>query len=247
MSEVRKIDLNTDVGEGLNNEQDLFPFISSCSIACGGHAGDEQTMKRVVALALKNNVRIGAHPSYPDRENFGRKSIKLARPDLISNVREQIESLLQILEEANAPLHHIKPHGALYNDLAKDKELAQCFMEAVRPYRNGIKLYVPYGSVIAEEAIASGWPVFYEAFGDRNYNDDLSLVSRSRPEALIQNPQSVLQHILPIIREGRLTTITGNKKAIKAETICLHGDTDNVLEILTYLAREFPKNNLLIA
>ncbi|MBT8178138.1 MAG: 5-oxoprolinase subunit PxpA [Eudoraea sp.] len=247
MSEVRKIDLNADVGEGLNNEQDLFPFISSCSIACGGHAGDEQTMKRVVALALENKVKIGAHPSYPDRENFGRKSIKLARPDLISCVREQIESLLQILEEANAPLHHIKPHGALYNDLAKDKELARCFMEAVRPYRNSTKLYVPYGSVIAEEAKASGWPVFYEAFGDRNYNDDLSLVSRSNPEALIQDPHSVLQHILPIIREGKLTTLTGEKKAIKAETICLHGDTDNVLEILTYLAREFPKNNLLIA
>ena len=247
MSEIHKIDINADVGEGLNNEKELFPFISSCSIACGGHAGNEETMKGVVALALEHNIKIGAHPSYPDRENFGRKSIKLARQVLIDSVRDQLESLLKILREAKAPLHHIKPHGALYNDLAKDKELARSFMEAIQPYKNSVKLYVPYASVIAEEAQDSGWPLFYEAFGDRNYNDDLSLVSRSGPGALIQDPDKVLRHILPIIKDGKLTTLTGAEKSIKAETICLHGDTDNVLEILTYLARELPKNNLLIA
>ena len=244
---MRKIDLNADVGEGLNNEKDLFPFLSSCSIACGGHAGNKETMRAVVSLALQHSVKIGAHPSYPDRENFGRKSIQLSPQDLIACVREQIENTLEILKEANAHLHHIKPHGALYNDLAKNRNLARCFMEAIQPYRNDIKLYVPFGSVIAEEARASGWPFYYEAFGDRNYNDDLSLVSRSSPQALLQNPQDVLQHILPIIREGKVTTLTGNKKTIKAETICLHGDTDNVSEILTYLSRELPKNNLLIA
>ena len=247
MKRIKEIDINADVGEGLNNEKDLFPYLSSCSIACGGHAGDEASMQSVVTLAMQHKVKIGAHPSYPDPDNFGRKSIKLAQPVLINTIREQIDSLMSILKKENTPLHHIKPHGALYNDLAKDRELASSFLEAIAPYRNGIKLYVPYGSVIADEAEASGWPLYYEAFGDRNYNDDLSLVSRNKPEALIHDPDKVLQHILPIILEGKVTTLTGNKRTLNAETICLHGDTDNVLEILVYLARELPKNNLLIA
>ena len=247
MKSIGKIDLNADVGEGLNNEKDLFPYISSCSIACGGHAGDAQTMQEVVELAIKHKVKIGAHPSYLDRKNFGRKSIKLSRPELISTIREQIESLLCVLERTKTSLHHIKPHGALYNDLAKDPELANWFLEAIEPYKNGVKIYVPYGSAIAGLAEISGWSLCLEAFGDRNYNDDLSLVSRSEPEALIHDPDQVLQHILPIILEGRIVTRTGHEKTIKAETICLHGDTDNVLEILMYLARELPKNNLRIA
>ncbi len=247
MKRIKEIDINADVGEGLNNEKDLFPYLSSCSIACGGHAGDEASMQSVVTLAMQHKVKIGAHPSYPDPDNFGRKSIKLAQPVLINTIREQIDSLMSILKKENTPLHHIKPHGALYNDLAKDRELASSFLEAIAPYRNGIKLYVPYGSVIADEAEASGWPLYYEAFGDRNYNDDLSLVSRNKPDALIHDPDKVLQHILPIILQGKVTTLTGNKRTLNAETICLHGDTDNVLEILVYLARELPKNNLLIA
>lgn len=247
MKRLKEIDINADVGEGLNNEKDLFPYLSSCSIACGGHAGDEASMQSVVSLAMQHKVKIGAHPSYPDPDNFGRKSIKLAQPVLINTIREQIDSLMSILKKENTPLHHIKPHGALYNDLAKDRELASSFLEAIAPYRNGLKLYVPYGSVIADEAEASGWPLYYEAFGDRNYNDDLSLVSRNKPDALIHDPDKVLQHILPIILQGKVTTLTGNKRTLNAETICLHGDTDNVLEILVYLARELPKNNLLIA
>ena len=247
MNKVHNIDLNADVGEGLNNEKELFPYITSCSIACGGHAGDEQTMVEVVRLALKHNVKIGAHPSYPDRENFGRKSIQLDRSVLVTSIRNQIEGLLKVIKGTKTKMHHIKPHGALYNDLAKDKKLARSFLEAINPYRNGIKLFVPFGSVIAEEAQASGWQVCYEAFGDRNYNDDLSLVSRSSPEALIQNPESVLQHILPIILSGNVITLNGSEITIIAETICLHGDTDNVLEILMYLSRELPKHNILIA
>ena len=241
---MKQIDLNCDVGEGLQNEKDLFPFISSCSIACGGHAGDKKTMASVVSLALQYGVKIGAHPSYPDRQNFGRKSLKLTGTELMASIRDQINSLMGVMSEKKAVLHHIKPHGALYNDLAKDRELVLSFLEAIAPLQNNCKLYAPYGSVIALEAKKAGWPLFYEAFGDRNYNPDLSLVSRTLPQALIREPEKVLDHILPMILHGKVHTCEGVSKPMVADTICIHGDTEGVLEILMYLDRELPKNNI---
>ncbi|MCE2612269.1 5-oxoprolinase subunit PxpA [Flavobacteriaceae bacterium D16] len=243
---MKHIDLNCDVGEGLNNENELFPLISSCSIACGGHAGDQKTMNKVIGLALQNEVKIGAHPSYPDRKNFGRLSLNLPKSDFIKSIRSQLTVFSKILREHGGSLNHIKPHGALYNDLAKDKTLSVHFLEAIAPYKDGVKLYVPYGSVIAEEAQKLDWELYYEAFGDRNYEDDLSLVSRKQANALIQEPQRVMEHIMTIINEGKVKTISGQLIPIIAETFCLHGDTPNVLQILMYLSREFPKKNILI-
>jgi len=243
---MKHIDLNCDVGEGLNNENELFPLISSCSIACGGHAGDQKTMNKVIGLALQNEVKIGAHPSYPDRKNFGRISLNLPKSDFIKSIRSQLTVFSKILREHGGSLNHIKPHGALYNDLAKDKTLSVHFLEAIAPYKDGVKLYVPYGSVIAEEAQKLDWELYYEAFGDRNYEDDLSLVSRKQANALIQEPLRVMEHIMTIINESKVKTISGQLIPIVAETFCLHGDTPNVLQILMYLSREFPKKNILI-
>jgi UPF0271 protein len=239
-----EVDINCDVGEGMGVEALLFPMISSCNLACGGHAGDEESMREVIALAIEHGVVVGAHPSYPDRENFGRKSLRMSAGALRDSIRMQIHTLENLLEENNRPMTHIKAHGALYNDLVKDRELALRYLEAVGEYRENTSLYVPWGSVIGREAEASGFRCTYEAFADRNYENDLSLVSRKSRHALITQPQEVLVHLLRMIKESSVKTIQGKLLPIKAQTYCIHGDTSNAFEILAYLSEEFPKHHI---
>lgn len=240
------IDINCDLGEGIGNEAELLPLISSCNIACGGHAGDAHSMREVVLLAKKNGVKVGAHPSYPDPEHFGRISLSLPKAELIHSIREQVNNLLAIIKEEGMSLHHIKPHGALYNDLVHDGRLAQTFLEALIPYRSNCCLYAPYGSIVAEMAHNQGYVLKYEAFADRNYNADLSLVSRKAPNALLTEPNEVLDHLLPMIKEQRLRTVSGDLIKIVADTYCIHGDTPTALEILMYLSSSLPKHAIYI-
>lgn len=239
-----KIDINCDVGEGIGNEAGLFPFISSCNIACGGHAGDPTTMLEVAELAARHGLKTGAHPSYPDRENFGRSSMKMPASEFISTIRSQITALLKILRQIHWPLSHIKPHGALYNDLTQNAHLASEFIEAVQPFCGDITLYVPFGSVIAHMARDAGIPIYREAFLDRRYAPDYSLVSRDRNDALIEEPEEVLQQLLLMVKNSRLITISGSRLPINADTYCIHGDTANALQILMYLSTELPRNGI---
>ena len=245
MKEI-KIDINCDVGEGLGNETELLPFISSCNIACGGHAGDEASMLQITKLAKKYNVLVGAHPSYPDKDNFGRLSINIEPNMLIESIRSQIKSLLNILNIAKVPMHHIKPHGALYNDVVKSRKLALIFLDAIKEYKNTVVLYAPSKSAVAKEAMMQGFSVVYEAFADRNYNNDLNLVSRKMPNAVLNDPKEVLDILVKMVKEHRLKTIGGRMLDIEASTYCLHGDNPNALQILTYLSKELPKQNILI-
>ncbi len=238
------IDINCDVGEGVGNETEIFPFISSCNIACGGHAGDMDTMTQIVKLAKHHNVKIGAHPSYPDKENFGRRVMDISKQDLQESIVKQLQRFDSILDQEQAELHHIKAHGALYNETAKDKDLAQTYLEAIQEYKTRTLLYVPFGSVIAELAHQQGFEVWYEAFGDRNYNSELSLVSRKLDNALIHNPKKVLDHILPIIKEGHVRAVSGEFIKIEAKTFCIHGDTPSALKILMYLSQELSKHQV---
>jgi UPF0271 protein len=240
------IDINCDLGEGVGNEAELLPLVSSCNIACGGHAGDEATMKWVVSLAKKHEVKIGAHPSYPDKANFGRVSMFLSPNELITTVREQIARLISICIQDGVKLHHIKAHGALYNDIAKGGDLAQVFLEAIAPYKASQFLYVPSGSGLEQLAILQGFKIKKEAFGDRNYNADLSLVSRKKDNALIHTPQSVLEHMLRMVIESKVLTVSGMLKDIGADTYCIHGDTANALQILMYLSKALPKQNIFL-
>ncbi|NNJ89656.1 MAG: 5-oxoprolinase subunit PxpA, partial [Eudoraea sp.] len=230
--------------EGLHNEAQLFPFISSCNLACGGHAGDPETMKQVIALAIKHDIKIGAHPSYPDREHFGRKSMSLPPEELQESIRAQVRQLDTLLKDQGASMHHIKAHGALYNDLAKDKTLALTYLESILPYKDTISLYVAFGSVIADEAVKIGFDITYEAFGDRNYTKDLSLVPRSEANALITDPKRVLDHLLSMIQKDEVLIPGGKRVPIIADTLCIHGDTDGVYEILMYLSEELPKHHI---
>jgi len=232
---MNKININCDVGEGINNEADLMPYINSCNIACGGHAGNVESMNLVVELAIKNNVKIGAHPSYPDKENFGRKTMVIESNTLKISIQNQVNSLLEVLSKNGAKLNHIKPHGALYNDIAKNKELAIVFLDAILPFKNSIKLYVPFNSEIEKNAIKEGFLVVYEAFADRNYNNDLSLVSRQNNNAIISNPAIIFKHVSEMLDTNKVTTILGEKVPIKASTFCVHSDTNNAVQIVKYL------------
>mgnify|MGYP003624550854 CR=1 FL=1 len=236
---MKKIDINCDVGEGVDNEAELLPNIQSCNIACGAHAGDEQLMRKIVKLALNNKVKIGAHPSYPDKENFGRKSIKISSSDLKSSIQKQIQTLNAIINDEGGILHHIKPHGALYNDIAKNEELSLTFLDAIFSYKNSVKLVIPFNSIIAKNALKQEFSVIYEGFTDRNYNDDLSLVSRNEKNAVLTDINEIENHVKGMLFNEEVTTVTGKKKRIKADTFCVHSDTENAAEIVKKLAKLF--------
>ncbi|HDZ04774.1 hypothetical protein LCGC14_0198470 [marine sediment metagenome] len=240
----RIIDINCDVGEGVGNEQELFPMISSCNIACGGHAGSKETIRHCLELAKQFNVKVGAHPSYPDKENFGRISVIMSNDDLIKSIESQMQLFESTREHVDIKLHHIKPHGALYNDIAKNETLAGTFLKGIQAFKRDTVLYVPFGSAIHKLAIKNGFTVLAEAFADRNYNNDLSLVSRNESNALITKGEEVLTHLLLMYNEKVVKTITGDIIDMDANTFCIHGDTPSALQILTYITVHLPEHNL---
>lgn len=229
---MKTISINCDIGEGVGNEKELMPFIQYGNIACGGHAGNSDSMTEMVQLAIKNKVLIGAHPSYPDRLNFGRKPVFIKELELIKSIRSQIDQLIEVAKKNEAKLWHIKPHGALYNDIAKSESLAQVFIEAITSYKSDMTLFVPYRSAIERLARENNFSILYEAFADRNYNDDLSLVTRSDNNALIVDAQSVVKHIEEIVKTGKVNTVNNKKIEIKADTFCVHADTENAIGIV---------------
>jgi 5-oxoprolinase (ATP-hydrolysing) subunit A len=231
LSEAR-IDLNCDMGEGMDTDAAIFPFISSANIACGGHAGDADTMRRTVELALRHGVAIGAHPSFPDWANFGRVDIlgKPLRPeDLPVLLHEQLHRLQSICREFGVRLRHVKPHGALYNRAAKDAAVAALVTKAVLNFDPTLLLYGLSGSELRSLAVRDGLRFVSEVFADRRYRSDGSLVPRSEPEALIDAPDLAVAQVLKMLREGVVDTAEG-EAAIAAETVCLHGDGSHAVE-----------------
>lgn len=228
----RLIHINCDMGEGLGNEHLFMPYISACNIACGGHAGDAETIHRVVSLAKKYGVRIGAHPSYPDRENFGRISMEVSKENLLETIQKQISLIENLCKSLDVEIQHIKPHGALYNDITKEPALANYFLNAIEPYKKRYKLYVPDKSIVEKEALRRPFNLVYEAFADRNYHDDLTLVSRKEKGAVLTNIDQITQHIQRINNQGKVRTISGKEIPIKADTFCVHSDTENAVEIV---------------
>ncbi|TMM32331.1 5-oxoprolinase subunit PxpA [Polaribacter aestuariivivens] len=241
-----KIDINCDVGEGVVNEHLLFPFISSCNIACGGHFGDKNSIDKTIQLAVDNNVKIGAHPSFPDVKNFGRKVMYISDEVLKISIENQMNLFQERLLNFNQKMHHIKPHGALYNLIAKEKKEAEKFIEIIKKYTNNCFLYVPYNSEIEKIALKNNIRIKYEFFADRNYNDDLSLVSRAQKNAIIEKPEDVFKHIFNVLKNGKVLTISGNEKIIQADTFCVHGDHVNSVEILQFINNVLKDKNIKI-
>lgn len=243
---ITSIDINADLGEGLNNESMLMPYISSCNLACGGHAGSEKIMTSVAKLAKKYKVKIGAHPSFPDRENFGRTVVDMSAAALFYSVENQIKSLQIILREQHMQLHHVKLHGALYNLAASDQKTAEIIIEVMKCIKMPLKLYVPYNSIISKLALVEKIPTVYEVFADRNYNDDLTLVSRTEPNALITNPDLAFDHVYRMITQNEVKTVKGTYKSIKAQTVCVHGDTPSAIELVEHLHKRLSEKGIII-
>jgi UPF0271 protein len=219
------------MGEGIGNDELIMPYITSANIACGHHAGDEETMRQTILLAKKYNVNIGAHPSFLDRENFGRSEIKKSPEEVYELVSAQINFLQKIVSGNNAKLHHVKPHGALYNMAAKDKVLAQAIAKAVKDIDENLILFGLSYSFLITEAKTIGLKTASEVFADRTYQDDGSLTPRSQPNAMIENSEEAIQQVLMMVKQQKVKTASGKEIPIVAETICIHGDGKNAVEI----------------
>lgn len=212
------------MGEGVGNDELIMPFIHSANIACGYHAGDAATMQQTVELCLKYKVAIGAHPSFFDRENFGRTEMKLEQEEIYDLISQQLFILNETVAGFDTKLLHVKPHGALYNMSAKDSLLAKTIARAVKDFDASLIVVGLSGSYSVSEAKALGLKSANEVFADRSYQDDGSLTPRSQSNAIIDDTEKVVQQVVQMINEGTVTTISGKKIPIVAETICIHGD-----------------------
>jgi UPF0271 protein len=241
------VDLNCDMGEGCANDAALLGYVSSANIACGFHAGDADTMKRTVDNALSKGVAIGAHPGYPDRENFGRTQMTMPLVDVREIVAEQIHALRDVCSAAGAELHHVKPHGALYNQAAKNADLARAIAEAVRDVDEELVYFGLSGSVMIDEAEKLGLRTASEVFADRTYQDDGSLTPRAEPNALISDTATSFTQVLDMIKYGRGRSTRGIMVGLQADTICIHGDGENALKFARAIHAELRKNDVRIA
>jgi UPF0271 protein len=219
-----QIDLNCDLGEGSPHDAELMALITSANIACGAHAGDESTMQRCIELAMRHGVAIGAHPGYADRDYFGRRELQLSISEIFQLVQEQVRLLQALVTFRGARLKHVKPHGALYNQAARDPLIATAVAEAVQQIDPSLVLYGLSGGELGVASRVIGQPFAAEVFADRSYRADGSLTDRSRPDALIENPAAGCAQVLRVIREGVIRTVDGTDLAVRADTVCLHGD-----------------------
>jgi UPF0271 protein len=240
------IDLNCDMGEGLSNDALLMPLISSANIACGYHAGDEEMMKQTIELALKYHVSIGAHPGFKDKKNFGRTEIPITLTYLFDLITEQIYLLKKIAETFGTKLHHIKPHGALYNMAARDLRLARTIAAAVKSVDANFILYGLSGSNLISEAEAINLRTASETFADRTYQHDGSLTPRSLPGAMIEKTEDSLKQVLQMVHDKKVSTINGEMISIKADTICIHGDGTHAVEFAAQIRRTLLENHIII-
>jgi 5-oxoprolinase (ATP-hydrolysing) subunit A len=218
------------MGEGIGNDEIIMPFITSANIACGYHAGDPVTMWQTVELAIKHNVAVGAHPSFPDKTNFGRTEMNPDHEEVYELVIQQLVILNEIVSGLDAKLHHVKPHGALYNMSARDAAFANTIARAVKDFDPGLIVFGLSGSHSVREAKAIGLQTASEVFADRTYQDDGSLTPRSQPNALIDVTNKAIHQVLQMIKEGTVTTVSGKIIPIIAETICIHGDGTHAVE-----------------
>ena len=239
-----KIDINCDMGEGIGNDTAIMPFISSANIACGYHAGDEETMRRTIELCLQYNVAIGAHPSFSDKKNFGRTEMHLSTSEVYELVTKQIRLFDEIVKQCGASLHHVKPHGALYNMSAKDSQLATAIALAVKNMDEKLILYGLSGSYSINEANVIGLKTAHEVFADRTYQDDGSLTPRLKAKALIEDVNTMSKQVLQMIKDKTVTSLSGKTISILADTICIHGDGKHAVEFAKTIHHVLKQNNI---
>jgi UPF0271 protein len=225
------IDLNCDVGEGAGLDERILPLVSSANVACGFHAGDPATIRCTVRLAKRFGVAVGAHPSYPDRLGFGRRAMAASPEEVQDDVTYQVGAVLGFCRAEGVPLVHVKPHGALYNAAAQDRALAEAVCQAVRSIDPALIVVCLAGSPMVEVARGLGLRCAEEAFADRGYTLRGTLVPRTQPGAVIEDPERVAERVATLARERRLLSVEGSPVAVSADTVCLHGDTPGAVEL----------------
>ncbi|MES1223102.1 MAG: 5-oxoprolinase subunit PxpA [Bacteroidota bacterium] len=238
------IDLNCDMGEGIGNDALIMPFISSASIACGFHAGNAQTMNDTIDLCIQHHVAIGVHPSFNDRNNFGRTEINMPVEEVYHLITEQLILFSKIVNKKKAKLHHIKPHGALYNMAAKNSLLAAAIAGAVKDFDETLILYGLAGSYSISEAKKIGLKTASEVFADRTYQDDCSLTPRKEPGALIDDTEKAIAQVLQMIKQKTVTSVNGKQIPVLAETICIHGDEKNAVDFAKTIHYHLKQENI---
>jgi len=239
-----KIDINCDMGEGIGNDETIMPFISSANIACGYHAGDEKTMQQTIELALKYDVAIGAHPSFFDKKNFGRTEMYLPANEIYDLIILQLRAIDKIVRSKKTKLHHVKPHGALYNMSAKDPQIANAIAKAIKDFDGGLTLFGLSNSPSISEAKKINLSTASEVFADRTYQDDGSLTPRSQSNALIEDIDRSVQQVLQMVRGKTVTSVNGKIISIIADTICIHGDGRHAVEFAKAIHNALKKESV---
>ena len=226
-----RIDLNCDVGEGIGDEEALLAIVTSANVSCGAHAGDEYVISSTIATARRHNVAVGAHPSYPDREGFGRRGLRVSPAEVEAFIAEQLAYLAGLAQVHGVRLRHVKPHGALYNDAASNRQLADAVARAVTRFDGKLILIGLAGSAMIDAAKAAGLAAAAEAFCDRTYEPDGSLRLRALPGALVTEAAAAARQALDIVLRKRATAYDGAPLTIEAQTLCIHGDTPGAVRI----------------
>ena len=233
-----QMDINIDLGEGGQEDKALLQYVSSCNIACGGHAGDPDSVRQTLIWAQQAGVAVGAHPSYPDRKYFGRRRLQIAANDLEAALLEQLELFRLCLSTLEMPWHHIKPHGALYNDLVTDRDMGVSFIRVLRALDFRGVVYALAGSPWVIQLQRAGFTVWEEGFVDRRYTDSGQLLSRQEQHAVLTDAADVLQQA-ENLHKGQVVTTSGKTMALTCQTLCLHSDTPNALSHARLLAHNF--------
>lgn len=246
---MKTIDLNCDMGESfgawqIGNDAAIMPYITSANIACGFHAGDASIMRQTSELAIKHNVAIGAHPSFPDLQGFGRRTMQLSSQEVYDICIYQIGALYSITKTLGNILHHVKPHGALYNIAAKDSAIAAAIVSATKAIDPKLILYGLSGSFLISEAEKIGLKTASEVFADRTYQDDGSLTPRNLSNALIKDSKIATKQVLEMITMQEVLSVNHQKVSIKAETICIHGDLSSALDFVIGLNQAFDEHSI---
>jgi len=246
---LNKIDINCDLAEvlirsGENIDHKLMPYISSCNISTGAHAGDRETTESAIKNALKHNVAIGAHPSYPDREYFGRRSMNMDLIALRDTIYKQITQFIDLAKSQGAEVHHVKPHGALYNDIILDRKKAELLISTIKDIDPQLQLYGLAQSNIAKLAEQEGIQFIHEVFADRAYEGRDQLRSRRLEGAVLEDPEYIKSQIASLVHNGLVTLYGGERVPLHADTICVHSDTKNSEDILVCIFNYLKQENI---
>jgi UPF0271 protein len=246
-----EININCDLGEkskfhSIKNDPELLNIVNSANIACGYHAGDEKTMEMVIQISKKNGVSLGAHPSFNDPENFGRKRMNLSSLEIKKLIFDQYEILQKIAQKYNENVTHIKPHGALNNMACEDLELATTLAVAIKEINKDIIYLVPTGSQMEVAAKKNGLKIACEIFADRNYEDNGNLISRSKPNALITDPQLAKNHVLNMVKNQAINCLSGKQIPCEIDSVCIHGDNESSLATAKSIKDNLVNNGLIL-